>query len=81
MSSHKRLLPLSNCHLKQLMFGENLPRWSEGRSGSDSQILIYYFGSSLFLMISGKVKIGIEEFKEVESPHVIDRPSVEEYLA
>ena len=63
MSSHKRLLPLSNCHLKQLMFGENLPRWSGGRFGSDSQILIYYFGSSLFLMITGKVKIGIEKFK------------------
>ena len=81
LSWHKRLLPLSNCHLKQLMFGENLPHWSAGRSGSDSQILIYNFGSSLFLMIPVKVKIDIEEFKEDISPHVIDRPSVEEYLA
>jgi len=32
-------------------------------------------------MITGKVKIGIEEFKEDISPHVIDRPSVDEYLA
>jgi hypothetical protein len=63
------------------MFGENLPHWSAGRSGSDSQILIYNFGSSLFLMIPVKVKIDIEEFKEDISPHVIDRPSVEEYLA
>ena len=63
MSSHKRLSPQSNCHLEQLMFVENLPRKSEGTSVSDSQILIYYFGSSLFLMITGKVKIGIEKFK------------------
>ena len=33
------------------------------------------------MMITGKVKIGIEEFKEDIISTVIDRPSVEEYLA
>ena len=65
MSSHKWLLPPSKLSPKAAYLWVKSASWSEGRSESDSQILIYLLW--LFVVSDGKtgqVKIGIEEFKE-----------------
>ena len=81
MSSHKRLLPLSNLSPKAAYFWEKSASLVKKVDPTVRSSLIY-LGSSLFIDgITGKVKIGIEEFKEDIITTCHRPPSVEEYLA